>query len=105
MKNKRGEQIVEAAIVLPILILTILSLLLLLVYAYTCLQNQTDLHTEMLQYVQDAEKPFEIYEKTTETSKGISGLAHILMNKKFADRVYVIRPADLMRAGEMIGLE
>ena len=39
--NKRGEEIVEAAMVLPILILTILSLILLIVYYFSCLTRSS----------------------------------------------------------------
>ena len=47
--NKRGDEIVEAAMVLPILILTILSLILLIVYYFACLNVQVDLHRQMVQ--------------------------------------------------------
>lgn len=105
MNNKKGAQIVEAAVVLPILILTILSLILLLVYYFTCLNDQTGLHEDMLRYVQESEKIFEIYENNTETSKRISGLVHMLMGKESAGSVYVIHHTDFIRAGEMIGIE
>lgn len=41
--NKKGEEMVEASIVLPILILTILSLILLILYYYACLNCQVEL--------------------------------------------------------------
>lgn len=105
MRNKRGEQIVEAAMVLPILILTILSLILLMIYFFTCLQNQTDLHTEMIRHEQKSGKTFELYKKNVETSDGMEGLVHMLMKKQIKSSIYVFNEADFIRAGEMLGFE
>ena len=46
--NKRGEQMVEASIVLPIIILVIMLLVRLCTFYLECLIAQTNMHRNML---------------------------------------------------------
>ena len=100
--KKRGEEIVEAVMVLPILILTILSLILLIVYYFSCLNTQVSLHKQLIQDAMYSKAIFEIENKTEETSSEIGGVVSMVMSKKLAGRIYRINEADLIRAGEMM---
>lgn len=100
--NKKGDEIVEAAMVLPILILTILSLILLIVYYFSCLNTQVDLHRQMIKDAMYCETIFETKTKKEETSSEIGGIISMIMNKEIEGRVYMINEANLIRLGEMI---
>ncbi len=100
--NKRGDEIVEAAMVLPILILTILSLILLIVYYFACLNVQVDLHRQMVRDAMHSEPVFEIKNKKEETSSEIGGVISMIMSKQINGKIYMINEADIIRAGEMM---
>lgn len=100
--NKKGDEIVEAAMVLPILILTILSLILLIVYYFSCLNAQVDLHRQMVKDAMYSETVFEIQNKTKETSSEIGGVISMIMSKKLEGKIYMINEADIIRAGEVV---
>ncbi len=100
--NKRGDEIVEAAMVLPILILTILSLILLIVYYFACLNVQVDLHRQMVQDAMHSKSIFEIKNKKEETSSEIGGVISMIMNKQIEGKIYMINEADIIRAGDMM---
>lgn len=105
MKNKRGEETVEAALVLPILILTILSLILLVLYYYSCLNCQTELHAELLAQEQECKAVFRMIKERDAVSSQMDGMVSMLMHKEISGRIYAVSPADMIRAGELIGLE
>lgn len=105
MRNKRGDEFVEAAMVLPVLILTILSMILLMLFFFTCLKNQTSMHQRMLDYSADSGKTFQLYKDHTETSRRSRGITAMLLHKDMEGRLYVINEADFIRAGELFDLE
>ena len=44
MKSKRGTYLIEAAVVLPIVILTVITVVLIVMYFYDCSVQQSNLH-------------------------------------------------------------
>ncbi|MFR7989820.1 MAG: hypothetical protein ACLU5F_04415 [Anaerovoracaceae bacterium] len=105
MKNRRGDEIVEAAMVLPVLILTVLSLILLLIYFFSCLSAQVELHGQMAEESIASEKTFDIIKKKTETSSKVGGAVDLILKKETEGRIYVVSGADIIRAGKLIGFE
>lgn len=102
MRSKCGHEFVEAAIVLPVLILTILSLILLIIFFFSCLQEQAAIHEEMLSYAAKSDKLFQIYRENAETSKQSRGIVNSMLHKEIVSRIYVINEADLIRAGDFL---
>ena len=96
---------VEASIVLPILILTILSLILLILYYYACLSCQVELHEDLISDTENRKAVFKVVEKRETVSSEVGGVISMIMQKEIAASTYVIGPADMIRAGELIGLE
>ncbi|MFC2662982.1 MAG: hypothetical protein ACFNYI_07560 [Eubacterium sp.] len=94
--NKRGEEIVEAAIVLPLVILAILSMILLLVYFYSCLQTQIDVHHVLLDRQEHCQKMYQV----GSTQKSMRGITKVVMHKESQGRYYLIRPAEIILIGE-----
>lgn len=103
--NKRGDEFVEAAMVLPLLILTVLSLILLLIFFFSCLEGQVNMHKNLLRENEESVKVFDLAKNELETSSEIGGLAEVMMHKKVTGRIYRINAADVIRAGEMLGFD
>lgn len=90
--------------VLPVLLLTILSMILLMLFFFSCLQDQTDMHQEMLAYSTESEKTFQIYRQSAETSRHAGGIVDMLLHKDMGARLYIINEADFIRAGDLLDL-
>jgi len=104
IRNRRGDEIVEAAMVLPILILIILSMILLIVYFFSALCSQTDLHRQILTETAENDAAYAQIKKESETSSELKGAVNLHIGRKISAKGYVLHPADLLRAGEMIGI-
>lgn len=92
--------------VLPILILTILSLILLLIFYFSCLEGQINMHRDMLnERLLPPKLPIVKIKNETETSREMGGLVDIVMHKKVTGHAYHINAADLIRAGEMLDFD
>ena len=100
--NRKGEEMVEAALVLPVVILTIISMLMLMVYFFSCLNNQVSLHSELIAKQCEEETVLKTIKNTTETSDRTGGLVSVLMHRKTEGRVYALRESRLIRTGEII---
>lgn len=98
--NKKGEEIVEAAIVLPLIILVILSMILLLIFFYSCLQSQIDVHHELLKRQETFSGLYRISARSECTEKQMQGLSQMVMRKEFRGQMYLMQPADLILAGK-----
>lgn len=98
--NKKGEEIVEAAIVLPLIILVILSMILLLIFFYSCLQSQIDVHHELLKRQETFSGLYRISTRSECTEKQMQGLSQMVMRKEFRGQMYLMQPADLILAGK-----
>lgn len=103
--GKCGTDLVEAAIVLPVLILVILSLILLMVYFYHCLTSQTALHAELLTKSAQSDAVFKTLEQSRQVSEKLGGLSAVLMETCIKARCYVFAPAAILRTGELIGID
>ena len=104
MLGKRGDEMVEAAMILPLLILTVLSMILLLIYFFTCLCTQVDLHGQLVREAMTPAPVFDIEKKKTETSSETGGIAELLLKTETEARIYVISGADMIRTGELLSL-
>lgn len=98
--NKKGEEIVEAAIVLPLILLVILSIILLLIYFYSCLQTQVSVHHELLERQEIFCHVYRVSRHAQATEKQMQGLCRIMMRSECQGRIYLIQPADLILTGE-----
>lgn len=103
--NKKGEEYVEATFVLPVLILTIFSMIYLSIYYYEAISNETTMHKEAIKLVMNNDYTFNIKTKTTETSKSIKGIVSTYMGKKSECRVYMINEAKIIRGGKMVDFD
>ncbi len=105
MVNKRGEQMVEAAMVLPLLILVILSILFVMIHDYDMHQKQITAHKELIQLWDQPTTVLKIKKKTIETSTKISGAVNFPMKESRTCRSYMLSPTSCIRVGEMISFD
>lgn len=71
--SRQGDEFIEAALVLPTLILTVLSMILLIMHFYLCLDTQIQVHGNLMKEVSESKALFRI---CTETDSVLS-LIHI----------------------------
>lgn len=102
--NRKGEEMVEASIVLPIVILVIMLLIRLCTFYLECLISQTNLHYQMLKKWDLCKSPII---RTIENEKEINymnkGLAEGLLRKNIKARAYSICEDSLVRIGGNLG--
>lgn len=96
---------VEAAMVLPILILVVFSLILVMVHYYENHHGQIVLHKEMLAQVQESDTVFRIRKRTQENQTKLDGMVNHILKDEKQHRIYDLQPAAWIRLGEMAGLE
>ena len=101
-RNKRGEEMVEAAMVLPILLLLILSLLMVMLYHYDCHQAQMKMHQSLIAEVNESDTILDIKKNKTETSSAIAGLVQMVVQDEVESRVYLLQEATWIGIGEML---
>lgn len=96
---------VEAAMVLPILILVAFSLILVMVHYYENHHGQIALHKEMLVQVQESNSLFRIRKRTQEHQTKLDGMVNHILKEEKQHQIYDLQPAAWIRLGEMAGLE
>ncbi len=101
--NKRGEQMVEASIVLPIMILVIMLLVRLCTFYLECLITQTNMHRKMLVKWDNTNSPVV---KTISDIRDINyanlGLAEGLIRKSVEVKGFSVCEDKFVRVGDSV---
>ena len=105
MRNKRGEEMVDAAMVLPILILVVFSLMMVMVWFYQVHQSQIVVHKEMLAQCQESDQVFRIQKRIQQNQVRLDGMVNHLLKTEKQHRIYCLKPAKWVLLGEMAGLD
>lgn len=93
---------VEAAIVLPLLILIVLSLILLTMYFYSVLGMQTAVHHRLNLKDCDSKGVFQIISQSERLENQMGGATKIILKKDFKARCYHIKPVSVIRFGNKL---
>ncbi len=101
IKSRRGEELVEAAMVLPLLILIVLSLVLLMMFYLDCHQTQIKTHEDLLQSFDRMRCVFDQECVETSVSEFIGGMAGMMIGESRQHKVYLIHPAKILMIGEL----
>ena len=99
--SRRGEEFVEAAIVLPLMILTVLSMIMVAVFLYRHNLNQAKAHIELMRETNSSNVIFAVKRKDVSTSGAVRGMYIFNASKSGSFRAYAIRQADAIRIGSM----
>ena len=103
LSNKRGSQMVEAAISLPLLILTAMRMLRLFVFYLDILSTGIKEHRKALE-MQDSYRGvfLRTHEEETKVSLLKGGLLATDVSKRLRTKVYLINEDILVRSGEIL---
>ena len=96
---------VEAAFVLPLLILMAASLMLFGLFYYESHCRQIACHQNLLESLEEDETMFLVKSENVTTKQQISGLANLVVKKEQTYRIYKLRPAQWICLGEMIDID
>jgi hypothetical protein len=99
--NKRGDEIVEAAIVLPVIILTILSMIMLLLFFFACLTAQMEVHQKLVDKALKSHQVMAVSTCESRVGRGIGGAVSLVMEKNVSGRCYLINEAAAIGLGEI----
>ena len=94
---------VEAAMVLPILILITFTLMLVMIHFYTYHQGQIRLHKEMILWSQESDAVFHIRKKELSHQTKLNGIVKFLLQEEKQYRIYALEATDWIRLGEKAG--
>lgn len=101
--GKKGEEIVEAAVVLPLVILTILSMIMIALLLFDHQVSQSKAHTSVMKEALKSDSIFGIVKKGASTSGYIRGTYARTVTKNGTYRAYSISQADAVMLGELAG--
>lgn len=101
IRGKRGEEFVEAAIVLPLVILTILSMIMVAVFLFGYQLKQTDAHVALIHEVSGSGSVFGIARRLASSSKSIRGMFSGNVSKARSFRAYELSQADAVMLGKL----
>ena len=99
--NKKCEEFEEAAIVLPLVILTILSMITVAVFLFRYEMSQSEAHQSVGRESAGSDQVFGIKKKTASMSGTARGIFREHLEKGKEIRMYVISQADAVMLGEL----
>ena len=105
IRNKRGSEMVEAAVVLPLLLLSIISVIYLGLFYYAAFSDQLEAQRSVLDEAEGSNALFSIVSGESDTSLSSRGLYVNGFHKSKSYRVYVINTELVIRGGEVLGLQ
>lgn len=100
--NKKGEEFVEGAIVLPVIILTAVSFIMALVFLYNVLLSQCKVQDMLLEKSACKDHLYKKIYLEEDTSSRIGGLADLILTDRYRGEITVIDEAELIRLGGII---
>ena len=95
--NKRGNEIVEAAIVLPIFILIVLSLIGAMVFQFTAIQNESLVQRQLTDTIREDNSLVKRMSDSTGTTVETGGWYAGALSKDYSAYAYSIDEAKLVR--------
>ena len=96
---------VEAAFILPLLILMIASLLLLSVFCYEHHCGQIACHRELLESFDNNKTAYALEKESVSTKKTMRGLTEAIIKREQQHRIYKLRPAQWICLGEVVNID
>ncbi|XVG94887.1 TadE family protein [Eubacteriales bacterium KG127] len=97
LKKKKGSELIEATLVLPVVIIIILGLLSFVVIFYSIGISQFNLHSELIDEANLSEKIFTVKRKQAYYEKDIRSLIPFKFKKNKEDKCYSINEEKVLR--------
>lgn len=103
LSNKRGESIVEAAIVIPVVILMILSMIILLLHFHKSMNAQTELHEKLSGKAMKNDLIFSVENDSQNIETALKGISGGVLKREISGKCYMLNPADSIRLKKGFG--
>lgn len=103
LSNKRGESIVEAAIVIPVVILMILSMIILLIHFHKGMNTQTGLHEKLSGKAMKNDLIFSVKNDSQNIETVLKGISGGILKREISGKCYMLNPADSIRLKKGFG--
>lgn len=101
--DKRGESIVEAAIVIPVVILMILSMIILLIHFHKGMNAQTGLHEKLSGKAMKNDLIFSVKNDSQNIETVLKGISGGILKREISGKCYMLNPADSIRLKKGFG--
>ncbi len=101
LRNKRGEEFAEAAIVLPLVILTVISMITVTVFFFQCEVLQSGAHARLAGQAAASDRIFGISKGSAPLAGKAEGLFRGRLEQGRSFRMYVISQSDAIMLGEL----
>lgn len=105
INNKKGEEFVEAAIILPLIFLIILGTITIMLYLFQIEKEQSKMHIDIIKRSSERKEIIGIERSEKVVNGEIQGLSVFIMSKKINGRAYVLNPSKGIRLGELLSHE
>lgn len=103
ISNKRGEAMVEASLVMPIIVLVVMLLLRLFVFYLQILSTGIEEHEKILsEWDKYSGKIMKVYETDEDVEMLKGGILGMNLRKEIESKAYFFNEDFLVRAGEVI---
>ncbi|MBK5253643.1 MAG: hypothetical protein JJE03_04135 [Peptostreptococcaceae bacterium] len=99
LKKKTGEELIEASITMPIIILITMLLIRLTVFFYDVLNTGVELHQELINQSKEFDK---CYVKVIEEERDLALLSEIGINIKVYGKEHIFSEGKVVMAGDLI---
>ncbi|SFE56416.1 hypothetical protein SAMN02910327_01505 [Peptostreptococcaceae bacterium pGA-8] len=103
--NKKGAAMIEGALILPLIILIIVSLIMVTVHFYRSAEKQFDIHTKVGEEYGDSASTLRIETVSIEHSSLIKGLFLGKLTEKEKNKCHILNEIQLMRIGNLANNE
>lgn len=101
--DKCGESIVEAAIVIPVVILMILSMIILLLHFHKSMNAQTELHEKLSGKAMKNDLIFSVENDSQNIETALKGISGGVLKREISGKCYMLNPADSIRLKKGFG--
>lgn len=98
--NKKGEEFVEAAIVLPLIFLMILGIIGVLLHLYNVEKKQSDCHNKVIMDISREQHIFGVKSDENSVSTNIAGIAPMTLKNTKKVKAYILNPSKALRIGD-----
>jgi len=100
--NKKGSEMVEAAVVLPLLLLAVISLIYLGIFCQNAFKEQLDVQRALLEESGKNESLFSVISEENVLESGSRGFFKTGFRRAYRQSLYVINEGILVRGGNLI---
>lgn len=98
--NKRGSQYVEAAIVMPAVIMMLGGCLYVILFCYGFLWSRCEVHEELIRISEESDVVYDTETESVSKKQIVRGIEKIQLSKSKEEKVFLLNPATAVRLGD-----